>query len=470
MCAIGRLLRALRARGEPPRARSQRVRLGFDNTHEGVSQPNGTSDEELSRWLTAAGSEMMPRLGATRRMRASGFWRDPAAGSYFELASSAECARVSAPWFYPITILGAFGWQMFDESRPDASFIDALSSATIDRLRQRSAYLLIDDTFDATLSRARFDPSPRLVNRVVDRCRVLGIDPRRIVLVTSNLRPSNTTASEGVHIVRLDVSAALIARHLAEHEADREEYVSPNEETAVVPYRPRRFLALNAALRAHRTALVLHLFRRGWIEHGYVSHAAVDIDDPVRLVRTEPLRTLLATGGDEAFERLRSVLPLTVDRPLVPSTAHPLRVRMPALGGAMARFYRESYFSIVTETHFDAGEVVRFTEKTWKPVANLHPFVLVGPPGLLSEFRKGGFESFHPFIDETYDSVIDPVARFQAILTEIDRLCMMDMGTLDRWYRELSPILRRNRKRLLGTRERMLRRLHVALAQFTEIS
>ena len=107
--------------------------------------------------------------------------------------------------------------------------------------------------------------------------------------------------------------------------------------------------------------------------------------------------------------------------------------------------YLDTYFSIVTETAFlhPTGYV---SEKSWKPIAFFHPFILVGSPGSLKFIREYGFKTFSPFIDESYDDVKTPVKRFKLIEKEIVRLGKMSKQEIHDWYWSMEDILTHNFK------------------------
>lgn len=67
--------------------------------------------------------------------------------------------------------------------------------------------------------------------------------------------------------------------------------------------------------------------------------------------------------------------------------------------------YTDAYFNIVIETHFDAdGSGGAFlTEKTFKPIKNAQPFVLVAPAGSLQCLRDLGYRTFDSVLDNSYD-------------------------------------------------------------------
>ena len=54
--------------------------------------------------------------------------------------------------------------------------------------------------------------------------------------------------------------------------------------------------------------------------------------------------------------------------------------------------YLDTYFTICTESHFESreesGNAIGFTEKTWKPILNFHPFIYVGNTGSLKKLKE----------------------------------------------------------------------------------
>jgi len=76
--------------------------------------------------------------------------------------------------------------------------------------------------------------------------------------------------------------------------------------------------------------------------------------------------------------------------------------------------------SVVLETVFDHR--IQLTEKTLRPIACGHPFMLVAGAGSLSLIRRYGFKTFSPFINEDYDLEQDPINRLQLISKEMHRI------------------------------------------------
>jgi len=75
---------------------------------------------------------------------------------------------------------------------------------------------------------------------------------------------------------------------------------------------------------------------------------------------------------------------------------------------------------IVVETNtYDSGS---FTEKTTKCLASGKPFILFGTQGMLEKLKNMGFNTFHPYINEEYDTDENPLVRLEKIKKEILRI------------------------------------------------
>ena len=81
-------------------------------------------------------------------------------------------------------------------------------------------------------------------------------------------------------------------------------------------------------------------------------------------------------------------------------------------------WYDNTYFSIVAETFVDAPEIF-VTEKTFKPIAFYHPFVVMAQAGHLKYMRDIGFETFDNLFDESYDNINDQTARLTALVAAV---------------------------------------------------
>lgn len=84
--------------------------------------------------------------------------------------------------------------------------------------------------------------------------------------------------------------------------------------------------------------------------------------------------------------------------------------------------------SIVLET-VAADTKIHLTEKTLRPIACGHPFILIAGHGSLEYLRSYGFKTFSPWIDERYDQEPDVVKRMKMVadqMTQIKNLSAAD--------------------------------------------
>ena len=81
------------------------------------------------------------------------------------------------------------------------------------------------------------------------------------------------------------------------------------------------------------------------------------------------------------------------------------------------KWYNSTKFSLVYET---SRNYLHVTEKTFKPMAFNHPFLIWGPAGTLSFLKQNKFETFDEIFDETYDLENCKVKRLEKIISNID--------------------------------------------------
>ena len=79
-------------------------------------------------------------------------------------------------------------------------------------------------------------------------------------------------------------------------------------------------------------------------------------------------------------------------------------------------FYSNAYWNIVVETHFKQ-QTVFLTEKTFKPILNMQPFIIVGNTGSLKMLKQLGYQTFSDIIDERYDDITNDIDRMRELIT-----------------------------------------------------
>jgi hypothetical protein len=84
------------------------------------------------------------------------------------------------------------------------------------------------------------------------------------------------------------------------------------------------------------------------------------------------------------------------------------------------------------------------TEKTFKPIANLQPFIIVSTPFVLRALRYSGYKTFGDYIDESYDTIQDPDDRLRAVAQVAIKLANMSHEQHVVLMYQIKPILIHN--------------------------
>ena len=111
--------------------------------------------------------------------------------------------------------------------------------------------------------------------------------------------------------------------------------------------------------------------------------------------------------------------------------------------------YRQCAIELVLETVYESSRI-HLTEKTCRPLACGKPFLLAAGPGSLKILRHYGFETFAPWINESYDLETDIDRRRTMIIQEMQRLNAIPNNS--GLWAELHRIAARNRKRFFSAK------------------
>jgi len=106
--------------------------------------------------------------------------------------------------------------------------------------------------------------------------------------------------------------------------------------------------------------------------------------------------------------------------------------------------YTKTNCSIVLQTVFDNR--IHLTEKTLRPIACGHPFMILSGPGTLKYLRTYGFKTFHPFIDESYDLETDSDKRMTMVISEMDRINKLPQADQEHIWKSCAVLARHNKE------------------------
>ena len=197
------------------------------------------------------------------------------------------------------------------------------------------------------------------------------------------------------------------------------------------------FICLNRRARRHRTNLVHRLHEKSLIKNNYVSYF---FDDEQAVSEDyKPFKAL-----KEHYESN-----ITID--MKNSKSNPA-------SNLLWDCYRDSFFSLVTETYFYESRSF-LSEKTFKPIAARQPFVLMAPPFYLEALRETGIKTFGEYFDESYDLIEDHELRMNAIVALVDDICKMPYQKKLNMFAKMKDICEHNYNVVFADNTKYLRSL-----------
>ena len=194
------------------------------------------------------------------------------------------------------------------------------------------------------------------------------------------------------------------------------------EQSLVNKYQPgprqKTFLCFNRRYNDHRLLLYLSVVKKGLIDQCYYSMDKRQPESNSNFV--ENCKYLLSRFSNigltsEDVLIANKLLPLILDNPNF--NRHPMEQGTDPVN----HFYNTSLVNIITETYF-FNKVIHITEKTYKPIAFMQPFILVGAAGSLQHVKDMGFKTFDDFWDESYDLETDDKTRFLMITSLMESI------------------------------------------------
>ncbi len=203
--------------------------------------------------------------------------------------------------------------------------------------------------------------------------------------------------------------------------------------------RPYKFLCNNKTMmKEHRASMAYLAIKYDLLKEGKFSFIQkIDVDN-----LNSNISKIIENPNLDYIQKIVDILPYELD-------THHLSENEKTNFGAtnnMKDWYYETYVNLVTETFF--GRNVFLSEKIFKPLSNLQPFIVLGDYGTLAELKRLGFKTFEPFIDESYDLEIDPKFRISKIEKEIEKLKNKSIEEIHEWYYSIKDILLHNQKHM----------------------
>ena len=249
-------------------------------------------------------------------------------------------------------------------------------------------YLLI-----INLHEARFDN----IDKLSDQIYKTEIPFNKVIMLTSDIEIDGKTINNLKQVWVDNYWEALCKKH---HKTlTNTSIVHPDQYT--LKHVDRKFLSLNRNIKIHRMQWMYAMRNENFdiTPQGHVSFHLPAWQDSMPDHYQHVMNNWRHPHSgipDQNFETM------TLD-PL-----HPLTDSTISNSNALTEFYQRSYFSVVTESD---DKLPFVTEKTFKTIACMHPFMIVGNKKMHEQLRNKGYHTFEEYFErdgvETQEEMIE---------------------------------------------------------------
>ena len=335
-------------------------------------------------------------------------------------------------YLYPIEISAAT-----IEAFNSTNLLNSISNTVLNNLKTGKIKLIINMVHDPIIGQStdiiHFE---KTMNNI-------GVDSSNIIFIFGNMwekeHTSNMLFCQGLQGLTYQ------ARELHQYPYNTSGYISDcvRESDLNNIHRPKKFLSPNNMMKSHRVMVAYFAVKYNLLEDGIFSFLQELSSDQIK--STLNYYSNDTTDNLNLFsEQIANMLPYELDTMGIPPGE---RWKIVALPGNVKDWYTNSYLHIVTETLF-SGENCFLSEKIFRPIINLQPFLIFGQPRNLIKLKQLGFKTFSPFINEMYDLEVDDKKRILMLEKEILKFAKMSLQEIHDWYYSITDILIYNQKHL----------------------
>jgi hypothetical protein len=281
------------------------------------------------------------------------------------------------------------------------NYLDYMSDAALDRLRRREIKVIF--------SYGEADHMANMQDRIYEMCGQHNVNPIDIYVTMGTVTTAHTPANF-FHFNEDFFSYQHAQRRHGQQPLSW--HGNP---------RDRIMTVLNRVHKDWRAYFSAWFWQRGYDQQSYFSYNLVNYDDSMmseedisildHMVDNQP-------GWRELARQFLMQCPFHADEMTDQDRNRHYQL--------IDEHFSNSYWNMVLETRMDLADnfaSVFITEKTWKPIANAQPFMILGNANSLRYLKSLGYRTFSEIgIDESYDELSDPADRFQAVCKRVDHI------------------------------------------------
>lgn len=229
---------------------------------------------------------------------------------------------------------------------------------------------------------------------------------------------ANGTEVYADHCLRHNITPTIQMEYIPTTRIDKTDIGNTSPGTYNPGLRKKTFLNFNRRYHPHRLIFFMMMTKRKLLDHFYMSMSTTQPESGQSFTLSASHLMHVHSHYNFTIDDIatcESLLPLVLDNgnfESYPMESNPINLK---------KFYSSSLINIITETFF-FSKIIHVTEKTYKPIASLQPFIIIAAPRSLQHVQDMGFKTFSDFWDESYDTEDDHVIRFNKIFDLIESI------------------------------------------------
>lgn len=313
----------------------------------------------------------------------------------------------------------------------------------INLTKTKKLYIVITNIVDPAESIMYYD-------LVDERLAKLGVPTEQIVWLSGNIPPNANKPNRKSKSIYLDgiLSLTQAAENYHKYPCITSlNYYSDivrSNDLQIEKKRTKRFLCFNRSMnRPYRMAMAYMALKHNLLEDSifsFVTNLTVHHME-------EFLAPYMSPEDDLKYyiDKIQQLVPYEIDTHHLTDDQ---KQRFPTIDNNRKDLYEDTYFHIVTETRVENDPTCFISEKTWRPILNLQPFIYFGGYRALAKLKELGFYTFGDIIDESYDNEPDPLKRFNMAKMQVLKLKEISMTDIHNLYYKVTDKLIKNQKQI----------------------
>jgi len=281
-------------------------------------------------------------------------------------------------------------------------------------------------------------------------CKIHSLDPQKIIFVSSNmLDKKNLRLYNKINRINHGIKSFCFLSFRSTVKLLLEDHFDGNlnpdtildyyKNKTSLNFQDKYGLSLSRVNRNHRILANFLIYKNNLENKFLISQ------DKVTNEKSQTIQEMYQISSAD-IEQWRSALPKIIDTDNFQKN-HALTLH--------THLNTSSLFQIVNETHVNNwnNTSLFYSEKTFKTIANMQPFLIFGQPGCNHKLEDFGFKLFRDLFNYDFDYIIDTKKRYEALLETVKHAIAL-LDTMSReeqiaWKFAQEDVLKHNFCRLI---------------------